>query len=664
MVGTAGHIDHGKTSLVRALTGHDTDRHPEERRRGITIELGFAPWPLAPDLDLSIVDVPGHESFVRTMIAGAGGLDLVVLVVSAEDGVMPQTREHLNICRLLGVRDGVVALTKVDLLDDPEAVELATEDVRETLARSVFERAPIFACSATTGAGLEALQSEIAKRLRQLPARPKKARVRLPVDRVFTMKGHGTVVTGTLLSGELALSDETSLAVVGQGSAKAPTPRLRGLQVRGEAVYKVRAGSRVAANLGGVGTDELSRGDVLCTEDAAIQSEVIHVLVDVLEAADGPLRTGVGVQLCAGAAHTSASVDPLALVLDEGPNTAGDDLAVAPGQRALLRLRLETALPVWWGQRVVLRAFNSSRAKQHGLTIAGGRVVDPHPSRGRAQRPRWVAVAQALRGDDERARAWALIADAGVATISGAELRARAGLEQPGKALGPLLAAAPDEGSALGSALELANDRYVDRSLLEALTREALARLETFHNANPVAPGLSRGAVEQALPARVHPALARTVLDRAIDSGQLRIVDTHGTVALPGRGQLDPEQLPADLASIVDLYARGGTSPPTLKDLAAAEGRDVKDILESVSLLQRHALLVRVTNDLSYHPHAHERLVDEIKSHLAQRGEIDVQALKALSGLSRKFAVPFLEHLDRLGITKRVGDKRVPGPKA
>ncbi|MCA9698126.1 MAG: selenocysteine-specific translation elongation factor, partial [Myxococcales bacterium] len=332
VLGTAGHIDHGKTTLVRALTGVDTDRLPEERRRGITIELGFARWqlegPKSERWAIGIVDVPGHEALVRTMVAGAGGMDAVLLVISAEDGVMPQTREHLHVCELLGLRHAVVALTKIDRLggegadeaEREELLELAREDVRGELASTAFAEAEIVPVSATTGEGLEELRAAVVRMLRALPGRDRKGAPVLPVDRVFTMRGHGTVVTGTLLSGEIELdkgAGELELVPQGPGRSRAVL-RVRGMQVHGHETDKARAGTRTALNLGNVAVDDLARGDVLTRWSRVVASDRILARVEQLGFGAKPWggRGGrsTALQLCAGTASTAAHLVPLALV--------------------------------------------------------------------------------------------------------------------------------------------------------------------------------------------------------------------------------------------------------------------------------------------------------------------------------------------------------------
>ncbi|HEY8375322.1 MAG TPA: selenocysteine-specific translation elongation factor, partial [Nannocystis sp.] len=300
VLGTAGHIDHGKTALVRALTGVDTDRLPEEKRRGITIDLGFAAWPIGPGLLASIVDVPGHEAFVRTMVAGAGGIDAVLLVVSAEEGVMPQTREHLLICHLLGIRHGVVALTKVDRLgDDPEAIALAEADVRTALAELApgLAAAPVVPCSALTGAGLDALASAIRRVVAAIPPRAVKDRPILPIDRSFVVKGHGTVVTGTLLAGQLEIAADPHLTLVPAGPGRPVRElRARALHVRNSPAARVLAGTRAAVNLAAVGAAELARGDVLTRGHRVTAGDAVHALLDHLPHATRAWRSGTTVQ--------------------------------------------------------------------------------------------------------------------------------------------------------------------------------------------------------------------------------------------------------------------------------------------------------------------------------------------------------------------------------
>ncbi|MEZ4382471.1 MAG: selenocysteine-specific translation elongation factor [Nannocystaceae bacterium] len=660
VLGTAGHIDHGKTTLVRALTGVETDRLAEEKRRGITIELGFAAWPIASGIEASVVDVPGHEGLVRTMVAGAGGIDLLLLVISAEDGVMPQTREHLSICALLGIPAGVVALTKVDRLEgDEEAIELATEDVREALADTPFADAPIVPCSATTGEGLDALRSALRKAIAQLPRRPTDDRPILPIDRVFTIKGHGTVVTGTLLSGHLRPRADSSLELVPVGDGRERrTLRARGLEVRGASHDGARSGTRAAINLAGVATSELHRGDVLTLGERVAPSSVVHALVDHLSHDTGPWEDGAGVELCAGTAHCAGRLDPLAAVDADGGLTpaevAGDGLA--PGARGLVRVRLEPAIPTWYGQRIILRRQHAT-GDVRGDTIGGGVIIDPEPSAGRRQRPRWIAAAAGLMDPAPTTRARALLTDAGALGLDRRALERRAGILDDGAdaALAPLVDS--------GEATALSADRWVRSAAIERLVAQAIAHVDAFHDASPLLPGLGRATLEAALGGRVAADVAAAAVDLACARGELHHFADQGLLTRPGRG-LAEGALPPALATIVALYEDSGIAPPTLKEVEAATGMTSRALLDAISTLQRLGALVRVTNELSLAASSHEVLVAAVREHLRDHGDIDVQALKGLTGLSRKFVVPLLEHFDRVQLTRRDGDRRVAGSRA
>lgn len=661
VLGTAGHIDHGKTSLVRALTGTDTDRLPEEKRRGITIELGFAPWTIKSGLEASIVDVPGHENFVRTMVAGAGGIDAVILVVSAEDGVMPQTREHINVCRLLGVRHGVVALSKVDRLEgDEEAIELATDDVREALAGTIFEASPIVPCSAHTKEGLDTLKSTLVKLIETIPRRGTKGDPILPLDRVFSIRGHGTVVTGTLMRGVIDVGKETPLRLEPAGDGREPRQlRTRAAQVRGDAQDRIGAGSRIALNLGGVETKELSRGDVLTGGDAVSRQSVFHAWLQHLPTHGAPWKAGTALQVCVGTGHANGKLDPLYLEPIEGEtSSAADDVAIESGREGLVRLRLESPLPLWRGARVVVRAFSDPSEDFQGRTIGGGVVLDPEPSTGRGQRPRWIALGRALHGDDPRVQLSALIDDAGAMGIDESALARRTGIDDVRAAVDPLLKGKQAFATRLGK------DRYVQDAAVRELVERAISTVDKFHGAQPLKTGMPRPALEAALGKRVAADVAAAAIDRAVERGALRAVDEAGTLARPGKGLSAEGELPPRMQKVLELYQAAQNKPPTLKEVGEALEMDAAEVLELVSGLQRTGRLVRVTADLSFEKQSHEALVAAVRAHLAAEGTIDVQALKSMTGLTRKFAVPLMEHFDQLQITVRKGNERIPGPRA
>ena len=665
VLGTAGHIDHGKTTLVRALTGVDTDRLPEEKRRGITIELGFAAFELSPELRASIVDVPGHEGFVRTMVAGAGGIDIVILVVSAEDGVMPQTREHINVCRLLGIEHGVVALTKVDRLEgDAEAIELAAEDVRAALHGSVFEDAKIVPCSALTGEGMPELLAELRRLAAKVPRRDAQGAPILPIDRVFTIKGHGTVVTGTLMSGLVDLGVDNHLRLVPAGPGRAERDvRSRGAQVRSADQARVMAGNRLALNLANIEVAELHRGDVLTRGPFVVATTTVHAMLQHLPGKDPAWEHDTSVQLCAGTAHATARLDPLwhAPHPDHDAVPVGSEPVIPPGHEGLVRIRLEQPLPLWRGQRLVIRGFSSSTiAGAHddqGLTLGGGVVIDPEPSSGRGQRARWIAVGRALADSDPNARVRALVHDAGLVGIDLVAVERRTGLRDAGTRLRSM---SEGKGAVL---VPLPGDRFVHAEAARPLVDRVITGVDRFHADNPNQPGIGRAAAEALLGTRVAPAVAAWAVDQAVARGALRSVDDQGTLARPGKGVPADGALPEHMQRVLDEYRKAGLEAPNLKDVQAACGLASKQILEIVSVLQRTGRLIKLTADISLPRANHDALVEQVRAHLGEHGTIDVQALKQLSGLSRKYAVPFLERLDELQITRRDGDRRVPGPR-
>jgi len=689
VLGTAGHIDHGKTALVRALTGVDTDRLPEERRRGITIELGFAAWSPGAGLAASIVDVPGHEAFVRTMVAGAGGIDALLLVVSAEEGVMPQTREHLHVCQLLGLRHGVVALSKLDRLGgDAEALALAEADVRAALVELApgLADAPIVPCSAHTGDGLPALTAAVRRVAAAVPPRPLHDRPIVPIDRAFAVKGHGTVATGTLLAGRLDLERDARLLLVPAGHRREPRElRPRALHVRGAPCPQAAAGSRVALNLASVAADELARGDVISAGPRVARGQVLLAELRHLEHDTQPWRSGTTVQLCAGTAHTTARLDPLSCDMSPGPGAsdlssgppdmskrpATTDLSpgppdmspgparsprpqVPPGARALVRLRLDAPLPLWHGQRLIVRsARDSDAARRHGHTTGGGRVLDPEPSAGRGQRPRWLALARALADPDPATRVHALLRDAAALGLTRDALERRAGLVE----LDPVLAALREAGHIVA----LGEQRWLDAAVLPALAAAAAALVARFHAEHPLLPGPGRATVAHGLPGRVAPDVAAAAIAHAVARG---LVAADGELLTRPRADAPATAtFPPRVQAVLDLLRRAGLAPPTPRELQDHAGLGEREVRDALAALQRAGALIRVSSELSLAREHHDALLAHARELLRSRGQLDVQALKARTGLSRKFVVPFLEHLDRLQISRRHGDLRVPGPR-
>jgi selenocysteine-specific elongation factor len=629
VVGTAGHIDHGKSALVCALTGTDPDRLKEEKARGITIDLGFAHATIG-DTNFAFVDVPGHERFVRNMLAGAGGIDMVALVVAADESVMPQTREHFEICRLLQVPAGVVVLSKSDLVDE-ETLALARLEVRELVAGSFLEGAPIVSVSARDGTGLDELRHALLDVGSRVALRAAEAVTRLPVDRVFSMKGFGTVVTGTLVSGRLAVDDQLIAAPSGQ------RVKVRGVQVHGERRTEARAGERCAVNLAGVEVADLARGQVLVTPDAFVETRVADVSVEVLSGASA-LRHGARVRVHQGTAEILARVGVI-----------GEQAAVAAGSRGYLRLRLESPAVLARGDRYILRAYSPM------ATIAGGEVLDPSPPRDRirlaAASGRCAALSATTHDAESRLRAASLmIRDAGIRALSGNALVSRVGV-------------APAEVAAFTRALEArgdvttAGDALVDSGIAGALRKGVVTTLTAHHSKEPGSDGIPREELRALTFRRGHASVFNHVLEELAQDGTILLRDRVGLATR--KPSLSDEEAGARDA-VEAALRRGGLVPPDLGAVAAALGLRVDLAERAARILQRQQSIVRI-GDLWFHIEALSRLKAEVAA-LKRPGletRIDVTAFKERYGLTRKFAIPLLEYLDRERVTRRSGDSRI-----
>lgn len=609
ILGTAGHIDHGKTALVRALTGVDTDRLPEEKRRGITIELGFAPLQLPDGRSLSVVDVPGHEAFVRTMLAGATGIDLALLVVAADEGVMPQTREHVAILALLGIRAGVVALTKRDLVTDDDWLALVEEDVRALVAGSALAHAPVVPVSARTGQGLDLLRSALAREAAALPERDATDIFRMPVDRAFTVKGTGTVVTGTVWSGTCA-RDAALRAYPGAQPA-----RVRGVQAHGAGVDRATPGTRAALALAGVELDAVGRGAVLVADEGWRESRVLRgevALLDDAVVAPGP-RTRVRFHL--GTSDVGARV-----VVAGG--------ALVPGERRAARIVLDAPVVARAGDRFVLRAASPA------VTIGGGIVHDPQPPARRA-RPLDPAVVSTPQG-----RLEAFAREAGPAGVPVAGLAVRIGV-------------APAEVAAIAArvaTLVRIGTLLVDAAALSRLEGRLLALVDEEHARHPLEPGTSLQSIRARLGAP--PEVADRVVGRLVDAGAVAL--DGGLVRRAGWSpKLTPTQAQLRDRVAADLAA-AGAEPPSVSELVARHGSDVPALLRN---LEREGRVLMVEGDRWYDAAAVRRLVDALRTAPGDGVRAPAE-LRDLLGLSRKYLIPFLEYCDRVGVTERHAEGR------
>jgi selenocysteine-specific elongation factor len=623
IVGTAGHIDHGKTALVRRLTGVDTDRLPEEKQRGISIDLGFAPLTTPAGVHVGIVDVPGHERFVKNMLAGVGGIDLVLLVVAADEGVMPQTREHLAIVQLLGIARGIVVLTKCDLVERDWLDEVA-RDVRALLAATPLAAAPIVEFSAATGAGEEALLEAIDSQLAGNPGRAIEAPVRLPVDRVFTVGGFGTVVTGTLWRGRIRPGDGLELLPAGL------PVRTRRVQVHGVTMDEARAGQRTAVAVHGVAREQVSRGDWIVAPGSLRASTVLDVRFELL--ADYPREWKAATRV---RFHVGASEIIGRLLLLEGSS-------LRPGGSALAQIVLERPAVPARGDRFVVRSYSPSR------TVGGGVVIEPVATRRRRRAGGLESLAVRESGSLEarlRERLAGLERPASLAAL------AQAVGESETSTAGAL--AALDRGReavAVGAAHWLSHARW--NAARESITRDVAAHCGRF----PARFGIPKGELKSGLKSAVDGPLFDAAFDALVADGSLVV---RGERVRPAASPWEPPA--AVMAALERLEAELESSGLAVPETAAWQkqlGSSGPEVLSLGYFLDR---LVRVNQELTYTARQMESLRAKLAAHFARKPTLSVADFKEMSGVSRKYAVPLLEHADRVGWTVRSGDERKAG---
>ena len=631
VLGTAGHIDHGKTALVKALTGIDTDRLKEEQRRGITIELGFAHLQLG-EQRIGVVDVPGHERFIKSMVAGAGGIDLVMLVIAADEGVMPQTREHLDICQLLGVQRGLIALTKVDLVD-AEWLRLVSDDLRQTLAGTFLEEAPLLPCSATTGQGLGELRQAIASICAALKPRDPHGLLRLPLDRVFTMKGFGTVVTGTLLSGTLRVGDDASVLPGGV------TGKVRGIQVHGQAVEQATAGQRTAVNLGGVDRQAVARGEVLVHPGTLNPSSMIDVRLQLLSGIRRSLPARARLLFHIGTRQQEASC-----VLLDVPR-------LEAGQSAIAQLRFDQPVVALPGDRFILRGFQ--KQDNYGTTVGGGEVLRVLSPRLRPRDAAGIELLRRIDGAEPLARVALEVLGAGSRGLTRAALQQR-------------LALVPAELERhLGRLRELGTVTRYDRESeamvhtepFQVLRERALALVDRHHQERPLEAGISREELRSRLGADLEPRLFFAVLQALERAGELTV--EREICHRPGHtARAAATSTLEELSSRLRvLYQQAGLGPPRDQPLAAELGVDPDEVAAALKLLVDGGELVRITG-LYFPTGALLDLRRRLVAVLEREGQINPTQWKELVGQSRKFAIPLAEYFDAQKVTLRVGDLR------
>jgi len=627
ILGTAGHIDHGKTSLIRALTGINTDRLKEEQRRGITIELGFASMDLPSGQHLGIVDVPGHEKFVKNMVAGATGIDLVAMVIAADEGVMPQTREHMEICSLLGIQFGLVVLTKIDMVE-AEWLELVTEDIREFLSDSFLKDAPICPVSSTTGQGLPEFVAALDALSKNVTGRSAGGLFRLPVDRVFTMKGFGTVITGTLFSGKIEVGEQVAIYPSGI------TTKVRGLQVHNQAVQEAQVGQRTAINLQGIEKTAIHRGDVVARPETLVPSYMVDVSLQYLSSNPKAIKNRAKVRFHTG---TSEVMGKLVLM---------DREELQPGEETVAQVRLDAPVTILKDDRYVLRSYSPVR------TIGGGRILTP--------------VARKHKGvDAEAAQEIETLVDGNPTELIDYHVRAAYYKGAPfaellvltnlpekklDTALQPLLS-----GKSI-SLIDKAARIYIHREVLELLGKRALDHLGRYHEANPLKGGMSKEELKSKVPPVVSDRLFHMMLGEltrkdaiVVEGDQVRRKD-H-TVTL-GIDQADIRE------KILSAYEKGGFTPPYFKEVSASVGMAPSQAKDVLSLLVKEKRLVKVKEELYFSASAMTEIEKRLVAFLKQNGEISMPQFKELTGTSRKYSVPLMEYFDASQLTLRIGDVR------
>jgi len=624
IVGTAGHIDHGKTALVRALTGIDADRLEEEKRRGITIDIGFAhlelPTPQGKTLQLGFVDVPGHERFVRNMLAGIGGIDLVLLVIAADESIKPQTREHFDICRLLSVRCGIAVLTKSDLVD-PETLEVVRLEVEEFLRGSFLgPPSPIIPVSSLTGAGLDRLKQELAKAAAEVPPRDSNALSRLPIDRVFTMRGFGTVVTGTLISGSIRKEEELEVFPRGQ------RVRVRGLQVHGQPADHTLAGQRTALNLASVTRSDLSRGMILAPLETFRPTSRVDVKLSLLSSVK-PLKDRARVHLHA---YTSETIATVVLY--------GKKL-LPPGEDAFAQLRLAESTLLLPGDRFIIRQFSPL------VTIGGGVVLDAMPL---PRQPPQEAFLKVMGSGDAQTILRVRIARRQHEGLSLSQLIAETGWTK--QVIETHLAQPIRQGHVLRL-----GDLVVHTPAIEGLKLFITSAVADFHKTHPLVRGIGKEELREQVQAST--TIFTAVIDLLVHENKLEI--DGDLVHLPGGGVVMKDE-EAESKKIIEMaFASAGLKVPALKDVLSELKVDKTRAQKIVTLLLRDKILIKISEDLVFHRVALDDLRRRMTAEKEKFPRIDIARFKDLTGVTRKYAIPLLEYLDREHVTKRVGDERV-----
>ena len=627
ILGTAGHIDHGKTSLVKAVTGIDTDRLKEEKERGITIELGFAFFDLPSGIRLGIVDVPGHEKFVKHMVAGVWGIDLVALIIAADEGVMPQTREHLDICTLLKVKKGLIVLTKVDLVDR-ELLEMVTEDVVETVKDTFLKEAPIVPVSSTTGEGISQLISILDRLANEVVERSSDGLFRLPIDRVFVIKGFGTVVTGTLVSGNLSMGETVEVLPSGIEG------KVRNLQVYNLPVEKAVAGQRTAVNLQGIEASAIERGNVLARVHTFTPTRLLDAFLEYLPTAPRPLKHRTILRFHIGTSLTLASIFLL------------DREELGPGEGGFVQLRLSDPVVALPQDRFVIRGSSAIQ------TLGGGVVLDTHPAKHKRHASSVVRDLELLKGGSAEQLLRQHVDRSGMGGIPQEDLFDRVAL--PPKEVQDLLRKMVERGDVL--VIDPERMKVIGKGHYQHLKERILQQLKEFHQRSPMKSGLAKEELRTKLPMEVDVRLFQILLTELIQSKE--IVLERDKLRLPGH-QISSVDERGLVKRVEEAVLKGGLQPPSSRDLSLAWAEEEEGVRTVLEHLVHEGALVKIKSGMYFHRVPFDHLKKELIAYLKQHGEITTPQFKEMTAVSRKYVIPLIEYFDQIKLTLRLGEKRI-----
>lgn len=627
ILGTAGHVDHGKTSLVKALTGVETDRLKEEKERGITIELGFASLTLGKDINIGIVDMPGHEKFVKNMVAGSSGIDMVVMTIAADEGVMPQTREHMEICSLLGIKHGLIALTKTDLVDD-DLMELALEDVNDFVQGTFLEEAEVVPLSSVTGEGLDDFLKTLEKICKQVPERSFSSIFRLPVDRVFSMKGFGTVITGTLISGKVNVSENI---VVYPSMIES---KVRGIQVHGESVDLVESGTRTAINFQGLDKESVNRGDILSSPDTLIVSYMLDTEFAYLKSNPKPVKGRTKVRFHTG---TSEILGTLVLL---------DREELQPGEKACVQIRLDSPVCCLKNDKYVIRSYSPVR------TIGGGRVLNPVAQKHKLFDKNLSQGLNNLLLDYLEQDISFFVEQASFAGISFRDLRVMT------NARDKKLQSAIQKMLAKKEIIQTNKERqiYVHGSIFMKFTNLFMDKLKKYHTENTLKEGMPTEELKSKFEYYNKTKLFNIVLNNLLKDN--KVIQSQNIIKLSDHEVALEIDQHAVKDKILNIYKKAGLTPPFFRTICQDLKLDKKIGLDVLHMLINDKDVVKTKDDLYFDAASIDKLIKELVDFFEKSGEITTPQFKEMTGISRKFVIPLIEYFDSINLTIRVGDTR------